>query len=824
MMKSTMKVMLLLFSVLLTQPLQGHTRPASPEQVALLETAVYTLYEGDKLELKCRSKEEPQEVSWTKDQVSLTDGEHTHLRNGQLEIEGVELADSGLYGCFARGPAGNHTEYFNINVTYALASSEDDDDDESSSEETKQSSSQKLLSNSQELSPTAPEWAQPDKMEKKLHAVPASRTVRFRCSAIGNPTPTLKWLKNGKEFKKDQRIGGFKVRESLWAIIMDSVVPSDKGNYTCVVENKYGSINHTYQLDVVERSPHRPILQAGLPANRTAVVGSDVEFECKVFSDPQPHIQWLKHIEVNGSKVGEDGLPYVKILKTAGVNTTDKEMEVLQLKNVSLEDAGVYTCLAGNSIGHSHHSAWLTVYEALPPTPLPNQTYLEVLIYCVGFFLICVMIVIAVLVKMHSSAKKSDFNSQMAVHKLAKSIPLRRQVTVSVDSSSSMHSGVMLVRPSRLSSSGSPMLSGVSEYELPQDPRWELPRDKLVLGKPLGEGCFGQVVMGEVLGMDKDKPNRVTKVAVKMLKSDATEKDLSDLISEMEMMKIIGKHKNIINLLGACTQDGPLYVIVEYASKGNLREYLRARRPPGMEYCYNPDQVPVETVSIKDLVSCAYQVARGMEYLASKKCIHRDLAARNVLVTEDNVMKIADFGLARDIHHIDYYKKTTNGRLPVKWMAPEALFDRIYTHQSDVWSFGVLLWEIFTLGGSPYPGVPVEELFKLLKEGHRMDRPSTCTHELYMMMRDCWHAAPSQRPTFKQLVEDLDRTLSMTSNQEYLDLSVSLDQYSPSFPDTRSSTCSSGEDSVFSHEPSVDEPCLPKFPPNPNRVVAFKKR
>ncbi|XP_026883045.1 fibroblast growth factor receptor 1-A isoform X1 [Electrophorus electricus] len=727
----------------------------------------------------------------------------------------------------AQGPSGNHSEYLDANVTDTLASSEDDDDDdESSSEETKQSSSQTLPSNSQEQQPMAPVWAQPDKMAKKLHAVPASKTVKFRCQAVGNPTPTLKWLKNGKEFKRDQRIGGFKVREHLWSIIMDSVVPSDKGNYTCVVENKYGSINHTYQLDVVERSPHRPILQAGLPANRTVVVGSDVEFVCKVFSDPQPHIQWLKHIEVNGSRLGEDGNPYVRVLKTAGLNTTDKEMEVLQLKNVSLEDAGVYTCLAGNSIGHSHHSAWLTVNEATPPTPLPNQTYLEVLIYCVGFFLICVMVVIAVLVKMHSTVKKSDFSGQMAVHKLAKSIPLRRQVCVqvSVDSGSSLHSGAMLVRPSRLSSTGSPMLSGVSEYELPQDPRWELSRDRLVLGKPLGEGCFGQVVMGEVLGMDKDKPNRITKVAVKMLKSDATEKDLSDLISEMEMMKIIGKHKNIINLLGACTQDGPLYVVVEFASKGNLREYLRARRPLGMEYCYNPDQVPVENMSIKDLVSCAYQVARGMEYLASKKCIHRDLAARNVLVTEDNVMKIADFGLARDIHHIDYYKKTTNGRLPVKWMAPEALFDRIYTHQSDVWSFGVLLWEIFTLGGSPYPGVPVEELFKLLKEGHRMDRPSSCTHELYMMMRDCWHAVPSQRPTFKQLVEDLDRMLSLTSNQEYLDLSVNLDQYSPSFPDTRSSTCSSGEDSVFSHDPGADEPCLPKFPPHPSRGVPFKKR
>ncbi|XP_068012851.1 fibroblast growth factor receptor 1 isoform X3 [Melanerpes formicivorus] len=691
----------------------------------------------------------------------------------------------------------------------ALPSAEDDDDEDDSSSEEKEAD------NTKPNQAIAPYWTYPEKMEKKLHAVPAAKTVKFKCPSSGTPNPTLRWLKNGKEFKPDHRIGGYKVRYATWSIIMDSVVPSDKGNYTCIVENKYGSINHTYQLDVVERSPHRPILQAGLPANKTVALGSNVEFVCKVYSDPQPHIQWLKHIEVNGSKIGPDNLPYVQILKTAGVNTTDKEMEVLHLRNVSFEDAGEYTCLAGNSIGISHHSAWLTVLEAIEDTPamMTSPLYLEIIIYCTGAFLICCMVVTVIIYKMKSTTKKSDFNSQLAVHKLAKSIPLRRQVTVSADSSSSMNSGVLLVRPSRLSSSGTPMLAGVSEYELPEDPRWELPRDRLILGKPLGEGCFGQVVLAEAIGLDKDKPNRVTKVAVKMLKADATEKDLSDLISEMEMMKMIGKHKNIINLLGACTQDGPLYVIVEYASKGNLREYLQARRPPGMEYCYNPTRVPEEQLSFKDLVSCAYQVARGMEYLASKKCIHRDLAARNVLVTEDNVMKIADFGLARDIHHIDYYKKTTNGRLPVKWMAPEALFDRIYTHQSDVWSFGVLLWEIFTLGGSPYPGVPVEELFKLLKEGHRMDKPSNCTNELYMMMRDCWHAVPSQRPTFKQLVEDLDRIVAMTSNQEYLDLSMPLDQYSPGFPDTRSSTCSSGEDSVFSHDPLPDEPCLPRLPP-----------
>ncbi|XP_039624496.1 fibroblast growth factor receptor 1-A isoform X4 [Polypterus senegalus] len=810
---------LLVLLALLAQSAWAEARLAVSDQVppgARMDS--YVVRPGDRVELHCNLRDDVQSINWTKDLKALSDGQRTRFKEEVLEIQEAFQSDSGLYACEAIGPSGSKTTYFSVNVSAdAIPSSEDDDDDESSSEEKEETSS------SQKQIPVPPKWTQPEKMEKKLHAVPAAKTVKFRCPATGSPTPSLRWLKNGKEFKPDHRIGGYKVRYQTWSIIMESVVPSDRGNYTCVVENKYGNINHTYQLDVVERSPHRPILQAGLPANRTAVLGSDVEFFCKVYSDPQPHIQWLKHIEVNGSRLGPDGHPFVQVLKTAGVNTTDKEMEVLHLRNVSFEDAGEYTCLAGNSIGVSHHSAWLTVLKEVqdPPSPISNQFYFEVLIYCVGAFLISCMVVIAIIFRMKSTSKKSDFNSQLAVHKLAKSIPLRRQV--SVESSSSLHSGVMLVRPSRLSSSGTPMLPGVSEYELPEDPRWEFPRDRLVLGKPLGEGCFGQVVMGEAMGLDKDKPNRVTKVAVKMLKSDATEKDLSDLISEMEMMKIIGKHKNIINLLGACTQDGPLYVLVEYASKGNLREFLRARRPPGMEYCYNPNQVPEEQMSIKDLVSCAYQVARGMEYLASKKCIHRDLAARNVLVTEENVMKIADFGLARDIHHIDYYKKTTNGRLPVKWMAPEALFDRIYTHQSDVWSFGVLLWEIFTLGGSPYPGVPVEELFKLLKEGHRMDKPSTCTNELYMMMRDCWHASPSQRPTFKQLVEDLDRILAMSSNQEYLDLSVPLDQYSPTYTETRSSTCSSGEDSVFSHDPTAEEPCLSKCPQQQNGV-GFKKR
>uniref|UniRef100_A0A8C9R1M3 Fibroblast growth factor receptor n=1 Tax=Scleropages formosus TaxID=113540 RepID=A0A8C9R1M3_SCLFO len=762
-----------------------------PTKFQMSKPMVCSVHPGDVLKLNCPLPGAAA-ITWTKDGSSLGPNNRTVIEQESLQIRDANPRDSGLYACSAVGPPGSHTLCFIVNVTDAISSGDDEDDTERSEDAPADGEQMR-----------APYWTMPEKMEKKLHAVPAANTVKFRCAAGGNPRPKMRWLKNGRPFRQEDRMGGYKVRHQHWTLIMESVVPSDKGNYTCLVENQYGSINHTYTLDVVERSPHRPILQAGLPANTTVRVGEDARFVCKVYSDAQPHIQWLQHIQKNGSRYGPDGHPYVRVLKTAGVNTTDKEIEVLTLPNVTFEDAGEYTCLAGNSIGISFHSAWLTERHK----GLTSPDYVEIAIYCIGVFLIACMVVIVVVCRMRTTAKKPNFGSQPAVHKLSKQIPLRRQVT-ETDSGSSLNSSTPLVRITTRRSSAHD--DPIPEYDLPEDPRWEFSREKLTLGKPLGEGCFGQVVMGEALGIDKDKPKEAVTVAVKMLKDDATEKDLSDLVSEMEMMKMIGKHKNIINLLGACTQDGPLYVIVEYASKGNLREYLRARRPPGMEYSYDIARVSDEQLTFKDLVSCTYQVARGMEYLASQKCIHRDLAARNVLVTESNVMKIADFGLARDVHNIDYYKKTTNGRLPVKWMAPEALFDRVYTHQSDVWSFGVLMWEIFTLGGSPYPGIPVEELFKLLKEGHRMDKPGNCTNELYMMMKDCWHAISSQRPTFKQLVEDLDRILTLATNEEYLDLCAPTEQYSPSFPDTRSS-CSSGDDSVFSHEPLPDEPCLPKY-------------
>ncbi|KAJ3606028.1 hypothetical protein NHX12_028071 [Muraenolepis orangiensis] len=617
----------------------------------------------------------------------------------------------------------------------------------------------------------APQWVK--KMQSRPHTLPANGTAKFRCRATGNPRPSLHWFRAGRALGHDQRAGRFKVVEETWSLVVESVVPSDRGNYTCVVSNQYGSLNHTYVLDVV-----------GKNFTSTAVVGGDVRFVCRVSGRPRPEVQWFKHVAVNGSTRGPEGIPYVRVLKH-----TDQQVslagEVLVLRKVGLDDAGRYTCTVGDAV----HSAWLAVADHPAPSPSFHPSSLEIFLYCSAFLLIVTLAAVSTICHLYCAPrKKGGAQTEPAFLRLGKSMHLAKQV--SLDSSSSQQG---LTRRSLWTVPSLPLLPKASERDFPFDPAWELQRERLILGKTLGEGCFGQVVLAEVVGLEKNRPTRVTKVAVKMLKADGTERDLCDLVSEMEMMKMIGRHKNIINLLGACTREGSLYVVVEYASRGNLREYLRSRRPEGQEYCSGPwqvapGQVGPGQVGVSELVSGAYQVARGMAYLASKKCIHRDLAARNVLVTEDEVMKIADFGLARDVHHIDYYKKTTNGRLPVKWMAPEALFDRIYTHQSDVWSFGVLLWEMFTLGGAPYPGVPVEELFKLLREGHRMERPSTCTPELYRLMTACWHSVPSQRPTFQRLVHDLDHTLSQITNKEYLDLSVSGVQCSPVNPGDGSSS------------------------------------
>jgi len=340
---------------------------------------------------------------------------------------------------------------------------------------------------------------------------------------------------------------------------------------------------------------------------------------------------------------------------------------------------------------------------------------------------------------------------------------------------------------------------GDDSYEFQLDEEWEFPRELLHLGEELGQGAFGRVVQGTAFKC-KIKINQVPEestcplvvcadnvepitVAVKMLKEEHSEADVLDMVEEIEMMKVVGGHVNIVNLLAACTQPSgkPLLAIMEFAELGNLRDFLRNRR--GL-------QEDVQAVSLREMLRYAWQVGRGMEFLSSRRCVHRDLAARNVLVTRDRIVKIADFGLARDVQESDYYRKIGEAKLPVLWMSPESLFAGVSTTKSDVWSFGILMWEIVTCGERPYSGVATEALLDLIKDGYRMSPPPQCPQQLYLIMRECWHIQPHSRPSWDELVNSLLNLYHETLPGVYLDLALPYIPTPPSSPESSSSVLS----------------------------------
>lgn len=323
------------------------------------------------------------------------------------------------------------------------------------------------------------------------------------------------------------------------------------------------------------------------------------------------------------------------------------------------------------------------------------------------------------------------------------------------------------------------------------------PADVELSDVKLGEGAFGCVHLGVL---------KKSMVAVKTIKNDSVHDadTRKNFLSEIIVMKSVKNHENILRILGHSTKlKNKLMLITEYCNEGNLLKYLlKLRDLPSKCSKMNVKNIICNELYVRDgaimlkmnferkncfvenpgydlmpphelnrsterppigweLLDFAKQIANGMAFLAEEKIVHRDLAARNVLVCADETnrktIKISDFGLSRDIHYDNVYIKQSPGRLPIKWMALESIKGREYTVQSDVWSYGILLYEIATLGDAPYPAVSVDFLTKYLDSGKRMEKPPNCGQEFYDLMHRCWNTEPGKRPTFNEILEELGK-------------------------------------------------------------------
>ncbi|KAI9588083.1 fibroblast growth factor receptor homolog 1 [Glossina fuscipes] len=823
-----------------------------------------TVFINENVDFECQvlSDIEPH-IIWLKHNVNLnmSSSGHLDLYNNPnivklptsadepylLRLGSVQLEDEGYYTCVAKNNLGeaissaflkilinNNLKNIAVNVTESktlekftgetdpnikLSNNEETDDNDMLNYKVEQESvtrfkyvkkiddsdiEQEAKSSSNE---DAPQFKNTKKLEENIHK-PSGSSVQLVCPATGNPTPIIKWTRNNTEIERT--IG--RVSYKKWSIQMDDATTEDSGLYKCTICNKLGCIEHATKVTIRDRLRSPPIISDKFPQNQTVLVHNSTYLECRVVSDLEPSIKWFRyaHQNVPIKQLEQVALKLVNkippdnssLLNNVIALTADPDRpNILNFTNVTHREAGWYTCVASNTLGHSLASAYMNVVDKLPRDSIfrGHPVWITaVAIVVVLLFLLGTVFIIYVLRKLkHEKLLKQRIET---VHQWTKKVIIYRPAATE-GSSCDLQMPVIKIEKQRttFTTSSSDPVNGFNEYEFPLDSNWEIPRSQLILGSILGEGAFGRVVMAEASDLSSTTlstmGNTPTIVAVKMVKEEHTDVDMTSLVHEMEVMKLIGKHINIINLVGCCSQNGPLWVIVEFAPHGNLKDFLKKNRPlsgwgnssleGSGEYLEDKPQL-----TEKHLVSFAFQIARGMDYLASRRCIHRDLAARNVLVSNDYVMKIADFGLARDVQDTDYYRKKTNGRLPIKWMAPESLQDKFYDSKSDVWSYGVLLWEIMTYGDQPYPNIMcAEELYSFLITGQRMEKPSRCSLNIYMLMRQCWHFDSNARPTFSEIVENLDKILqlsSITPNEEYLDLSIPMLETPPSSSDEES--------------------------------------
>ncbi|CAB4006860.1 vascular endothelial growth factor receptor 2-like, partial [Paramuricea clavata] len=483
-----------------------------------------------------------------------------------------------------------------------------------------------------------------------------SSSFLVRCNVSGHPKPRITWKKDGEMLKvrgsvqgtddcKSRLQGRYMLpnedkNHATVLVICKADYKKDLGQFSCTAHNRLGNDTAKAFVDIL--AP--PVIIAFVPQTKSIVLGQEFFLKCVANGNPKPHVWWEK-----------------KDKKTSMFKRVKNERsDELHFDALDDSNLGDYRCFAQNKENTSLGDFKLApspVTGKSMGTPAPISNKYPIVIGCVSFFIVAIVIIVAVVLYKRKKAYGGFYILTLPpltdyIKKLDPHTPLTEQTN-----------------------------------KLPYDAEWEFPRNRLKFSRELGCGAFGKVFLADAMGIvafdprgsTKRRPsrrrfggsirrnhyvnnNKMTKVAVKTLKEDSGETEYKDLLSELKILIHVGEHKNIVNLLGACTKgrESELWVIIEFCSNGNLLQFLRNRRDIYETEWKGVSKDPNFQLTMTDLVIAAYQVARGMEFLASRLCIHRDLATRNILVTENYVIKIADFGLARDVGEESQYVKTSN--------------------------------------------------------------------------------------------------------------------------------------------------------------------